>query len=121
MAFRAINEHGKPVDIKGAVLDSRGNKVAVFESLRFGMGKFLFTPQKNETYTATIATPANIAQTYPLPQASEQGMVMNIAETGNGQLTVKITSTQNREVLLVAHTKNTKYCLETDHRTGRGK
>ncbi len=107
MAFRAVNEHGNPVDVKGAVLDSRGNKVAAFESLRFGMGKFTFTPQKNEIYSAAITTPANIKQPFPLPPASAHGMVMKITNADSKALTVKIASTQIREVLLVAQTKNT--------------
>lgn len=112
IAFRAINEHGKPVDIKGAVQDSKGNKVAEFESLRFGMGKFLFTPQKNETYTATITTPARIAQTFPLPLASAQGVVMNIENAANNQLFVKLSATSSCEVSLVAQTKNTNYLTQ---------
>lgn len=112
VAFRAINEHGKPVDIKGAVQDSKGNKVADFESLRFGMGKFLFTPQQNETYTATITTPARIAQTFPLPIASVQGVVMNIENTVNDQLLVKLNATSSCEVNLVGQTKNTNYLTQ---------
>jgi len=109
VAFRAINENGKPVDVKGAVLDSKGNKVADFESLRFGMGKFLFVPQKNETYTAAITTPARIAQTFPLPLASAKGIVMNIENAANNQLLVKMHATSSGEVTLTAETKNTKY------------
>ncbi|MCS3794970.1 TonB-dependent receptor plug domain-containing protein [Niastella sp. OAS944] len=112
VAFRAINEHGKPVDIKGAVQDSKGNKVTDFESLRFGMGKFLFTPQKNETYTATITTPARIAQTFPLPMASAQGVVMSIENTANDQLFVKLSATSSCEVNLVGQTKNTNYLTQ---------
>lgn len=109
IAFRAINEHGKPVDVKGAVLDSKGNKVAAFESVRFGMGKFLFKPQKDESYTATITTPAKIAQTFPLPAASARGIVMNIERMANKQLAVKIMATGKQEVKLTGQTRNTDY------------
>jgi TonB-dependent SusC/RagA subfamily outer membrane receptor len=105
VAFKAINEHGKPVDVKGEVLDSRGNKVASFESYRFGMGQFLFTPQKEQTYTATISTPAHITQTYALPHASTQGIVMNMTKANN-QVMVTLTATEKREVTLVGTTKN---------------
>ena len=109
IAFKALNENGKPVDVKGAVLDSRGNKVADFESLRFGMGKFAFTPQKDQIYTASITTPAHIAQTFPLPHASAQGIVMNISEETKGKLLVKLSSTGKRAVTLTGQTKNTTY------------
>jgi alpha-2-macroglobulin-like protein len=109
VAFKALNENGKPVDVKGAVLDSRGNKVADFESLRFGMGKFSFTPQKDQTYTASISTPAHIAQTFPLPHVSLQGIVMNISEAPGRKLLVKLSSTEKREVTLTGQTKNSIY------------
>jgi TonB-dependent SusC/RagA subfamily outer membrane receptor len=76
------------------------------------MGKFLFIPQKDQTYTATISTPARIAQSFPLPLASAQGMVMNIERTAGSQLVVKISSTSKREVTLVAQTKNTNYVTQ---------
>jgi len=109
LAFKAVNENGKPVDVKGTVLDSRGNKVTDFESLRFGMGKFSFTPQNNQTYTAAITTPAHITQTFPLPIASNQGIVMNISKVENNKLLVKLIATNNQEVTLIGQTKNTTY------------
>ncbi|HEX6431079.1 MAG TPA: TonB-dependent receptor plug domain-containing protein [Niastella sp.] len=108
IAFKAINEHGKPVDVKGEILDSRGNKAASFESYRFGMGKFAFSPQKEETYTAKIITPANITQAFALPHASVQGIIMNMTNANN-QVVVKLSTTNKREVTLIGQTKNTTY------------
>ena len=108
IAFKAINENGKPVDVKGEILDSRGNKAASFESYRFGMGKFMFTPQTDETYTAKIITPANITQAFALPHASRQGIIMNMTNATN-QVVVKLSTTNKREVTLVGQSKNTVY------------
>lgn len=109
VAFKAVNEHGKPVDVKGQIMDSRGNMVAHFESYHFGMGKFLFTPQKEEAYKATITSPAHISQSYILPIASATGIVMNITKTANDQLLVKLTSTNAWDITLAAQTKNTTW------------
>ena len=38
VAFRALNEFGKPADIEGEVLNSKGVKVASFNSFHQGMG-----------------------------------------------------------------------------------
>jgi len=108
MAFKAINEFGKPVDIKGDVVDRSGNKIVSFESVRFGMGQFLFTPQKDETYSVKITTPANSTQQYELPHASAQGVVMNMVREKN-RLVVKLFSTDKRDVTLMGYTKNTNY------------
>lgn len=106
IAFKAVNENGKPVDVKAEILDSRGIKAASFDSYRFGMGKFLFTPQKDQIYTAKIITPAHITQQFVLPHASVRGIVMNIS-SANDQVVVKLTATDKMEVTLVGQTKNT--------------
>lgn len=108
IAFKAVNEFGKPVDVKGEVLDGEGKVVQSFESLRFGMGQFSFSPQKEEIYRARITTPAQITQQYELPRASKQGMVMNI-EKRTGELMVRLASTSKQDVTLVAQSKGKNY------------
>ncbi|OQP62647.1 hypothetical protein A3860_26920 [Niastella vici] len=108
IAFKAVNEFGKPVDVKGEVLDGEGNVVQSFESLRFGMGKFSFSPKKDETYHARITIPAQIKQQYELPHASKQGMVMNIKKR-TGELMVRLASTSKQEVTLVGQAKGKNY------------
>ena len=46
LGFKALNEFGKPADIRGHILDQTGKQVATFDSYYQGMGKFTFTPQK---------------------------------------------------------------------------
>ncbi|MEO5891154.1 MAG: TonB-dependent receptor plug domain-containing protein [Ferruginibacter sp.] len=108
IAFKAINENGKAADVKGEVRDSDGNKVGVFESFHFGMGKFLFTPRPGQTYQAIITSPANIKQQYELPAATANGVMMHIA-TAKKILTVTITASNDIEVKLLASTKNIAY------------
>jgi hypothetical protein len=45
VAFRAVNEFGKPGDIDGIVEDESGAKIAEFQSFHHGMGAFTFTPE----------------------------------------------------------------------------
>ncbi|HEY4149940.1 MAG TPA: TonB-dependent receptor plug domain-containing protein, partial [Chitinophagaceae bacterium] len=108
VAFRALNENGKPVDIKGEIWDSRGNKITAFESYRFGMGSFPFTPQEGRSYKVKIITPANITQQYELPAAGKSGLVMNASRTGE-TVTIKLISTERAQITLVGETKNTPY------------
>lgn len=84
VAFKAIDEKGKPVDVKGHILDANGVEVATFESLRFGMGKFVFVPKNTMEYTAKITIPANITADYKLPKIKSNGVVLNFEQNNEG-------------------------------------
>lgn len=105
IAFKAVNEYGKPSDIKGEIIDDKGNKVAVFESFHFGMGKFTLIPQPGILYKARIISPTNTKEEYILPPAKETGIVMNVRKEEKS-IQIKLTATEERVVKLIAKTKN---------------
>jgi TonB-dependent SusC/RagA subfamily outer membrane receptor len=107
IAFKALNENGKPVDIKGEIWDNSGNRVTSFESYHFGMGKFQLAPQKGKTYIARISS-LPISQKFELPKATPGGIVMNISKD-NGRLIVRLNSTEDRDIELTGQTKNLIY------------
>ncbi len=105
VAFKALNENGKPADTKGVVLDETGKVVTDFESYQFGMGMFLLEPKPGKSYTAVITSPAGIAAVYPLPMAAANGMVMNFYREG-GQLMAKLNSSRADSFMLVGQSRN---------------
>ena len=111
IAFKALNENGKAADIKGEVWDSKGRKITTFESYHFGMGKFSFTPQKDETYEVKITAPANITQQFTLPASSGTGVVMNFSKTDD-KIKVKLSSSSELKVRLIGQTKGTGYYVK---------
>jgi alpha-2-macroglobulin-like protein len=52
--FSALNSIGKPADIEGRVVDSRGKEVSTFRSVRDGLGRFSLTPSSQEEYFIEI-------------------------------------------------------------------
>lgn len=112
VAFKAVNENGKPADIKGEVWDDSGHKIAVFESYHFGMGKFVFTPQPGKKYAARIISPVNTTQQFSLPQPATNGVVMNISKRNN-KVFIRLTASQKTDVKLVGQTKNSTYYQQT--------
>ncbi len=108
IAFRAVNENGKPVDIKGEVWDNGGNKITAFESYQFGMGKFPFTPEQGRLYTVKITSPAHITQQFALPMAATSGVVLNLFKAGN-HIIARLVSTDEGRVRLVGETKSAVY------------
>lgn len=108
IAFKAVNEYGKPADVSGEVLDNQGNVVTTFTSYHDGMGRFSFTPEKGKIYSTRIISPSGIKQAFDLPAAASKGIVMNISRKDN-LLQFKISSTQDMKIRLTGQSKNDVY------------
>jgi hypothetical protein len=109
VAFKATNEFGKPADIEGEVLDSKGNPVAAFTSYHMGMGGFEFKPKEGEKYTAHITKPTGIKKDYELPNTLPKGFVLSTNNTVANELSINIESTENTEVSVVTQIRGKVY------------
>ena len=104
VAFRALNEFGKPADIEGVVESSKGTRIATFSSFHQGMGSFNIIPQQGENYFLRITKPAGITEIFPLPEPLEKGYAMSVT-TGKEEASVNISSTETTELALVAQVR----------------
>lgn len=102
VAFRALNEHGRPADVEGEVLDSRGAKVAVFSSFHQGMGAFQFSPRKGEHYRVRLTRPEGLTDTYKVPDALERGYTLQVDHEDGAEVRVNIATSETEELALVA-------------------
>ena len=68
--FSASDARGRPLEIRGSILDGKGASVARVESGRGGLGLFSITPDTAETYRLKILSPAGISESPLLPPAS---------------------------------------------------
>ncbi len=96
--FEAFTPAKKPADLAGVVVSKNGKEVATFKSEHEGRGRFVFTPQKGESYELKITQPAGIATRYPLPDAKESGVVLtSLSDTANekGMLFFNVTATES--------------------------
>lgn len=83
IAFKATDQWGRPVNIKGAVVDGKG---AVVDSLRVqhdGMGVFIITPQTGNSYKAKWKFEKNAEQTTSLPPAKNDGVGLQVTPGEN--------------------------------------
>lgn len=109
VAFKALNEFGKPADIEGIVTDSKGNTLTSFASYHQGMGVFGITPQADETYIVKITKPVGVTQTFELPEAMPAGHVLAIREVTEKQVYLSIKSSHADELYLVATVRGKKH------------
>jgi hypothetical protein len=107
VAFQVTDPFGKGIDCKGIVLSEKNDTLVNFQSRRFGMGHFMFTPAGTQLYKAVITLPDGRTITQNLPQAYEQGYVMQLEEDANGVIKVTVTgkAISAQSVFLFAHSR----------------
>jgi len=109
VAFRALNEFGKPADVEGVVLTEKGTQLTTFSSYHQGMGAFHINPQPHEHYLVKITKPEGIKESFPLPDALPRGYVMNVDPSKDGEMAVTIRTTETEELSLVAQERGRIY------------
>jgi hypothetical protein len=86
VAFKANDQFGRPVKVKGRLLDSKGTALQSFLSVHDGMGSFLFIPQTGATYTVKWTDEKNAEHTSSLPQVKTSGVSMQVALDGDRRI-----------------------------------
>jgi TonB-dependent SusC/RagA subfamily outer membrane receptor len=109
IAFKALNEFGKPADVAGIIVDKDMQQVASFESYHQGMGAVWFTPRAGEQYFASITKPAGTNIRLALPMARKEGLMMNIGGVKDSLLLVEVTSTMPQDIKLIAQVRGKIY------------
>lgn len=109
VAFRAIGVDGKGIRFKGAVLNQRNETVREFEPELNGIGYFMFRPEENDSYKATITDSKGKRFEYELPKAEPQGYVMEVKDSTSTLVKVTVTTKLNSDdpvfVYMLAHTR----------------
>ncbi len=78
IAFKANDQWGRPVKVKGSVVDKSGKVIAILTPVHDGMGFFFLTPTAGSSYTAKWKDDKNSEHTTPLPDIKENGVVMQV-------------------------------------------
>lgn len=99
IAFKVLDEFEKPVDATLEIFNQNHQKIKEVSAYHFGMGSFLFTARKNETYYAKVVKPENIKTIYPFSVAKNEGVVLNVTKE-NKTFYFKLFSTDGKTVLV---------------------
>jgi hypothetical protein len=76
VAFKANDQFGLPVAVKGSVKDRTGKELLTFASEHDGMGKFLLMPDKNDSLVAFWQDQHGVERQTPLPPVKASGAVL---------------------------------------------
>ncbi len=111
LAFKVADQYGKGLDARGIIADDRGDTVSHFSTHKFGIGSFIFKPQPDRQYVATIYLPDGKSFNHSIPAVYAQGYVMNITDNKDGRFKVRIQArgsepgVRGEKVFLIAHTR----------------
>ncbi|MGC4035990.1 MAG: hypothetical protein QM764_08505 [Chitinophagaceae bacterium] len=86
IAFKANDQWGHPVKIKGSVLDNKGKVVATIAAMHDGMGFFFLNPTPATTYSAKWKDEKNVEHTTALPAIKQNGISLQIGLQGTKRI-----------------------------------
>ncbi len=90
LGFKALDIYGNGSDIKGKIVDDKGQEIRGFTSVHRGVGVVEFTPEAGTSYTAVLEGGSR----HPLPAVEPSGTVLRVAsEPGSDSVTVVIDAT----------------------------
>lgn len=90
VAFKATDDEGKGIEVKGVVKNQEGEVVNHFGDSFLGMGRFNIVAKKGEQYTAFIENKDGTTRSFSLPNAETTGTAI-VVEQRNDTADVKLT------------------------------
>ena len=106
IAFKAIDDKGKGIAVKGKVVDETGEEVVSFRSGYKGMGKFIMMPQEGKSYFAMVDDYPDF--NFQFEPAKPDGICLNYKPDGNYLL---FTLTRNLKISVPQN-----YVLKASHK-----
>lgn len=92
IAFKAVNNNGLGIDIKGTITDNTGAVVANLASQHIGMGIFALLPEDGKTYKANVTFADGSTTVYDLPRMRGSGISLAAYNNDPENLGVKISA-----------------------------
>ena len=116
VAFKSIGANGLGADVKGSILVDGNAEVSVINSSYAGMGSFYITPEAGKNYNAKVTFKDGSTKTYPLPNANESGITLQVTNQTADLINVKVIANlpyfeanKGKSLFVVAQNSNVVY------------
>jgi TonB-dependent SusC/RagA subfamily outer membrane receptor len=114
VAFKAIDEHGKGIEVSGKIVNEKGNQVAQITTRHDGMGSFFFMPQPGMKFSAEVRYHGH-KKVYPLPEALPSGYCLTVNNLKDKSIQVMVKASpdlNDSEFYLIGQTRGVLYHRE---------
>ena len=109
IVFKANDEYGLPINIKGIIKSSRGQVIDSLNIIHDGMGYFFIRPQDGETFSAIWQDENGRSYTTPLPNVKNTGVALHVTISA-GRRNFSVTAApQSVSVVQKVHILGTMY------------
>ena len=88
IAFKANDQFGRPVKIKGILLNSKGATIDSIKSIHDGMGLFNLQPLAGISYSVKWVDEQGAYHNTPLPEAKSTGATLQVKNSGSKRVFV---------------------------------
>lgn len=103
IGIRVANHWGQGIDFKGYIIDENKDTLTSFQSLKFGIGRFVFTPSAKMQYQAVIRLNHGKEIRRPLPKIHNTGFVLHLEDEGDKVKIDVVASFESEQAYLVVH------------------
>jgi hypothetical protein len=111
VAFKAIHSAGKGVEVKGRILNQKGDLVAEIQSAHMGMGQFILVPEAGSTYKAEIEFGEGKRKVFDLPAVKPMGINLIVQQVNDTEVQVGVltnaaylTQNEGQQYYIIGHT-----------------
>jgi len=112
VAFKALNEFGKPADFEAVLLDEENREITKFSSFYHGFGSFEFEPKRGQNYRVKVTKPVGVQKEFLLPEIIDNGSVLRLLGSENDKLKLGWRSEKKDSIYLVASVRDIIYYSE---------
>ncbi|WP_131694714.1 hypothetical protein [Dyadobacter tibetensis] len=115
IGFRTVGTDGRGIPFAGQILNQERSVVATFLPDHHGIGRFQFTPEAGQRYSATIKDAQGQTHTFTFPDVQPEGVVMQLSDLGD-VLAVKVlihANTRMEKLQLISHTRQGKVQMQS--------
>ncbi len=97
LAFKAVDESGKGIDIEGVILKKSGDTLVNFSSRHFGMGFCMFTPDISEQYEVNVYHKNVLFKKLLVPAIQKSGYTILVDNLSN-QKNIKVYINKSKDL-----------------------
>ncbi len=109
IAFKANDQYGRPVKIKGEIKRANGEVVEPLKEIHDGMGYFFVIPKEDEKFTAYWQDEKGNQYKRELPGVKDSGVSMQVAVTGTKRNFLISVAPRSLSTITSVHIVGTEY------------
>jgi len=110
VAFKALNELGEGIDVKGEIHNQKGKLITEFQSFHQGMGAFSLNPVEGEKYIASVMSGEDKIDETPIPEPLNSGYILSVNNLDSKDIIVNIKSTEaDQWISIIGQTRGRVY------------